>query len=60
MRTKFSNFYLKNILYDTGNPIPYSGMLLRDKLTAAVERMDTKGRIIAFARWWWSDIVRAG
>ena len=30
--------------YDTGNPIPYSGMLLRDKLMAAVERMDPKGQ----------------
>ena len=30
--------------YDTGNPIPYSGMLLRDKIMAAVERMDPKGQ----------------
>lgn len=30
--------------YDTGNPIPYSGMLLRDKLMDAVERMDPKGQ----------------
>jgi pimeloyl-ACP methyl ester carboxylesterase len=38
-RYQFLYFY-----YDTGNPIPYSGMLLRDKLMAAVERMDPKGR----------------
>lgn len=30
--------------YDTGNPIPYSGMLLRDKLMDAVKRMDPKGQ----------------
>lgn len=30
--------------YDTGNPIPYSAMVLRDKLMDAVERMDPKGR----------------
>ncbi|MDD5322737.1 MAG: hypothetical protein PHD43_19425 [Methylococcales bacterium] len=38
-RYQFLYFY-----YDTGNPIPDSGMLLRDKLMAAVERMDPKGR----------------
>lgn len=38
-RYQFLYFY-----YDTGNPIPYSGMLLRDKLIAAVERMDPKGQ----------------
>jgi pimeloyl-ACP methyl ester carboxylesterase len=29
--------------YETGNPIAYSGMLLRDKLTEAVARMDPAG-----------------
>jgi len=28
--------------YESGNPIAYSGMLLRDKLTDAVDRMDPK------------------
>ena len=30
-------------MYDTGNPIAYSGMLLRDKLTDAVSRLDPEG-----------------
>ena len=30
-------------MYDTGNPIAYSGMLLRDKLTEAVSRLDPEG-----------------
>ncbi|TME68619.1 MAG: hypothetical protein E6I48_16650 [Chloroflexi bacterium] len=30
-------------MYDTGNPVAYSGMLLRDKLTEAVSRLDPEG-----------------
>lgn len=30
--------------YDTGNPIAYSGMLLREALTDAVQRLDPEGR----------------
>ena len=30
--------------YDSGNPVPYSGMLLRDKLEKAVARMDPQER----------------
>jgi pimeloyl-ACP methyl ester carboxylesterase len=30
-------------MYDTGNPIAYSGMLLRDKLTETVSRLDPDG-----------------
>jgi len=30
-------------MYDTGNPIAYSGMLLRDKLTDLVSRLDPDG-----------------
>jgi pimeloyl-ACP methyl ester carboxylesterase len=30
-------------MYDTGNPIPYSGLLLRDKLTETVARLDPDG-----------------
>ncbi len=30
-------------MYDTGNPIAYSGMLLRDKLTDVVSRLDPDG-----------------
>src|SRR6185436_11933272 len=31
-------------MYDTGNPIVYSAMLLRDKLTEAVSRLDPDGQ----------------
>jgi pimeloyl-ACP methyl ester carboxylesterase len=31
-------------MYDTGNPIAYSALLLRDKLTDAVARLDPDGR----------------
>jgi pimeloyl-ACP methyl ester carboxylesterase len=31
-------------MYDTGNPIAYSAMLLRDKLTEAVSRLDPDGK----------------
>ncbi len=41
IRRHFQFWYF---LYDSGNPIPYSGMLLRDKLAAAITRMDPAGR----------------
>ncbi|MGH7167941.1 MAG: esterase/lipase family protein [Nitrospiraceae bacterium] len=37
-------FQFWNFQYESGNPIWYSGMGLRDKLTAAMERMDREGR----------------
>lgn len=37
IRRRYQFWYF---MYDTGNPIAYSGMLLRDKLTDAVTRLD--------------------
>lgn len=41
IRQRYQFWYF---FYDSGNPIPYSGMLLRDALTAAVQQMDPDGR----------------
>lgn len=41
IRRRYQFWYF---FYDSGNPIPYSGMLLRDRLKAAVARMDLEGR----------------
>ena len=37
--------------YDSGNPIAYSGMQLRDSLTEAVTRADPEAAIPAHATW---------
>ena len=41
IRQRYQFWYF---FYDSGNPIPYSGMLLRDKLTAAMARMDPENQ----------------
>jgi len=41
IRQRYQFWYF---FYDSGNPIAYSGMLLRDKLTAALARMDPAGK----------------
>jgi pimeloyl-ACP methyl ester carboxylesterase len=37
-------------MYDTGNPIPYSAMLLRESLAKAITRLDPEGRDPALRR----------
>ncbi|HET6518317.1 MAG TPA: hypothetical protein VFG47_00645, partial [Geminicoccaceae bacterium] len=41
IRDRFEFWFFQ---YETGNPIPYSALQLRDALTAAVERLDPAGR----------------
>jgi hypothetical protein len=40
----FDRYELWYFIYNTGNPIAYSGMLLRDALIKAVEEIDPEGR----------------
>jgi len=41
IRQRYQFFFF---MYNTGNPIAYSGMLLRDRLTEVLARMDPDGR----------------
>jgi hypothetical protein len=40
----FDRYELWYFIYNTGNPIAYSGMLLRDALTKTVEEIDPEGK----------------
>jgi pimeloyl-ACP methyl ester carboxylesterase len=40
IRQRFEPWFF---MYDTGNPIPYSGALLREKLSSTVQRLDPRG-----------------
>ena len=40
----FNRYALWYFIYNTGNPIAYSGMLLRDALTKTVEEIDPEGK----------------
>jgi hypothetical protein len=43
-RLLFDRYELWYFIYNTGNPIAYSGMLLRDALTKTVAEIDPEGK----------------